>query len=315
MAMAATPTPQQGYHTSPKTRQLSTEALTLRAMDYKEADRIASLYTRQQGRVDVILKGVRKKANAQSAVSQTLTLTRVLYTPSKTHGLASLQQAQSLEAFAALKANLWGLSLASLAAEWVLASAEGTAEQASDTFDLLLHTLLHWDETLQLEGALSTAAGLLPLLQCQAALLKTLGLWPQLHQCVLSQQPLVLHPGSASLRFALSHGGCLHPSVINDAQVGSVLRSTGKAWPEEETGSQAGRTRRLPPAQQELLPISASTLLALRLLEAGELAALHASLEHAAVAKKVLRFLNFYFEHRWGSTLKSQQLALDCWPG
>ncbi|MDD4753342.1 MAG: DNA repair protein RecO, partial [Desulfitobacteriaceae bacterium] len=38
----------------------SVEALILRARDYGEADKILTLYTREQGKVSAIAKGVRK---------------------------------------------------------------------------------------------------------------------------------------------------------------------------------------------------------------------------------------------------------------
>ena len=257
---------------------IKTHAITLRTMDYRDADRIVSLFTREHGRVDALLKGVRKKSSSTSAVSQTLALHDILYRPSRgTSGLVYVQQAKSIESFPRLRSELWLMSVALVAAEWVYLCAESTHEAPESTFDELLLAL----RAIEQSDGHAWPKALKPLLLLQRFLLNELGVWPELHSCIVTQQPLPTD--RAAYRFVLPMGGLMHPGCQSEAdQPGAVVN------------------------------ISGSTLLLLQHLEGGWQGEFAVANEKNA-CQKLLRFLMHYLSTRLEKPLKSEALVLQAW--
>ena len=79
-------------------------AVVLKRRDYGEADRILTLYTREQGKVSAIAKGVRRIASRKSGHVELFTQARLLL--AKGRNLDVLSQAETIEPYAALREDL-----------------------------------------------------------------------------------------------------------------------------------------------------------------------------------------------------------------
>src|SRR6266478_2503624 len=97
-------------------------ALVLRTTDWSETSRIATLWTREFGKVRVLAKGGRRlKSNFESALDL-LTLCRIVFLRKSSGSLDLLTEAQVVERFPKLRTNLpalyAGYYVAELLSEW-----------------------------------------------------------------------------------------------------------------------------------------------------------------------------------------------------
>lgn len=112
--------------------------LTIRSVDYKEADKILTVLTDARGCITVKAGGVRRKGSRLKAPAQLFTFSRMTLYESK--GRFSLQEAEVLEQFSGLQADLTAVSLASYFAE-VLSTETEDAPSNGETVRLALNCL------------------------------------------------------------------------------------------------------------------------------------------------------------------------------
>ncbi len=179
-------------------------ALVLRTTDWSESSRIATLWTRELGRVRVLAKGGRRlKSNFDSALDL-LTLCSIVLLRKSSGGLDLLAEARVVKRFGQLRADLSALYaayyVAELLSEW--------------TEDYDPHPLL-FDEALATLEALGTEAGEgkplgagQRLARFEMVLLRELGYSPVLDTCTLCQRSV--EPRQA-LAFSSALGGVLCP--------------------------------------------------------------------------------------------------------
>ena len=102
--------------------------LTIRSVDYKEADKILTVLTDTRGCLTVKARGVRHKGSQLKAAAQLFTFSQMTLYEQK--GRATLQEAEILQQFPGIQTNLTGLALASYLAEVLSTEAEDApAEQ------------------------------------------------------------------------------------------------------------------------------------------------------------------------------------------
>lgn len=147
-------------------------AVPLRRLNLGEADRILVLYTRQQGKVRAIAKGVRRTTSRLGGHLDLLSAVDVLLA----HGrdLDVVSQAQVTESFPAIRADLERTAQAFVIAEMLDAgTAEGQPQP--DLFDLLIAALksIGRHPSPELAG-----------LNAQIHLLGRLGFRPELGHCL-----------------------------------------------------------------------------------------------------------------------------------
>src|ERR1700733_1283729 len=97
-------------------------ALVVRAVDWSETSRIATLWTREFGKVRVLAKGGRRlKSNFEVALDL-LTVCGIVFLRKSSGGLDLLTEAQVNERFPRLRTDLWalyaGYYIAELLADW-----------------------------------------------------------------------------------------------------------------------------------------------------------------------------------------------------
>lgn len=97
------------------TKLYTVDALVIKGYDYGEADKILTLYTREQGKVQAIAKGVRKPTSRIRGGVQLFTHSRMLLYRGRT--LDTVTQAESQEVFAGIREDLIRLTCASYISE------------------------------------------------------------------------------------------------------------------------------------------------------------------------------------------------------
>ena len=156
-------------------------ALVLRTTDWSETSRIATLWTREFGKVRALAKGGRRlKSNFESALDL-LTLCRIVFLRKSSGSLDLLTEAQVVERFPRLRTNLPAL----YAAYYI-------AELLSDwTEDFDPHPILFDEalETLQTLASPEVNTGV-RLARFELVLLRELGYSPALAACAGCGEPI-----------------------------------------------------------------------------------------------------------------------------
>jgi DNA repair protein RecO (recombination protein O) len=175
-------------------------ALVVRTTDWSETSRIATLWTRELGKVRALAKGGRRLRSNFEVALDLLTICSIVLIR-KNSGLELLTEARAEERFPGLRTDLKALYTGYYIAELL---GEGT--QDNDPHPLL------FDETLTLlrrldrheEHPLTVAS------RFDLVWLRELGYRPQLESCVVCGSPDLLER-AARLSFSPSAGGVLCP--------------------------------------------------------------------------------------------------------
>ena len=155
-------------------RYYKTEAIVLRSIRLREADRVLHLYTSERGRVGAVAKGVRRtKSRFGGRLEPFFRLHLVLY---EGRGeLHTVTQAETVESYPRLRESGASLTAASAACESVLRLFH-EGESNLPAYNLLCHEL-------QLLDANPAAAGPANLLAFRLKLLLAAGFLPELSAC------------------------------------------------------------------------------------------------------------------------------------
>jgi DNA repair protein RecO (recombination protein O) len=177
-------------------------ALVLRITDWSETSRIATLWTREFGKVRVLAKGGRRlKSNFESALDL-LTVCRIVLLRKSSGSLDLLTEAQVAERFPQLRTDLGALYAAYYVAE-LLADWTEDYDPHPRLFDEAL-------ETLRQLGVPATATG--PrLARFELVLLREFGYSPVLEVCAACAAALT----GKTLAFSPAAGGVLCPACQN----------------------------------------------------------------------------------------------------
>jgi DNA repair protein RecO (recombination protein O) len=150
-----------------------TDAIVLRNYEFKEADKIISLYSREKGKIKIVAKGVRKTKSTLSAGLQPFVYNNVLVYQGKSD-LGKLSQCDIKESFSKIRGDLDKMAYASYVVE-VVDELTTDYEENQWVFGLLLLTLRLIDTLDDLE---------LIIRAFELKLLKLLGYEPYLAGCV-----------------------------------------------------------------------------------------------------------------------------------
>jgi DNA repair protein RecO (recombination protein O) len=173
-----------------------TEAIVLRSMRLREADRIVHLYTGTRGRVGAVVKGVRRtKSRFGGRLEPFFRVQLVLY---EGRGeLHTITQAEGVEWYPRLREHGGAILAAGAACESVL-RLFGDGEGNEAAYNLLCHEL-------QLLDARPEAAGPANLLAFRMKLLLAAGFVPELADCARCGGP----PGPGAVHFSAAAGGVI----------------------------------------------------------------------------------------------------------
>jgi len=117
---------------------ITTRALVLREVSYKESDKILTLLTEDEGRLTVNARGCRKKGGCTAAACQQLVWSE--FTLYERLGQWNVKEASAERRFEGVRSDLFKLSLGSYFAEVVEALA-GEGEEQPELLALILNSL------------------------------------------------------------------------------------------------------------------------------------------------------------------------------
>ncbi len=181
-------------------RVYSTPAIVLRQRKLGDADKILTLYTARFGKIDAVVKGVRKTKSRMAGHVEPLTQATFLL--ARGRSLDTVTQAETIESFQAVRDDLDRLSRALYSAE-LLDKCTELREEHFELYRLLLDTL----RRLATRPELDT-----PVRFYEMALLDTLGYRPELEECVGCRAPLA----PVTNFWSAAGGGIVCPSCQRD---------------------------------------------------------------------------------------------------
>ncbi len=186
------------------------EAIVIRRRDWGEADRLLTLYTREQGKMQAVAKGSRKPTSRKAGHVELFTRTRLLIARSRSIDI--ITQAETVEAYRHLRESLEASTLAHYFAE-LLDRFTGENEADQNLYNLL-NSALTWlceADDVQLVAR-----------YYELHLLELTGFRPELHHC----------PGCAKelqpedCFFSAAQGGVLCPNCGRGRRDASALSLT-----------------------------------------------------------------------------------------
>ena len=134
---------------------MTTKALVLRQVDYKESDKILTLFTQEQGKLTASARGCRKKGSALAAPCQLLAWSEMVL--SDYQGRWTVKEASTERLFQGVRDDLERLALGCYFAEVAeLLAVEGVA--SSELLSLILNSLHALDKMKEKPLALVKAA-------------------------------------------------------------------------------------------------------------------------------------------------------------
>jgi len=186
------------------------EAFILRSRDYGEADKILTLYGRDQGKFTAIVKGVRRPTSRLRGAVQPLTLSDLQLYKGRT--MDTVTQGQLLEAFHAVHQDLDHLAHATYLAELV----EGMVPEREPNRRVfrLLGAIMH---------LLPVVGGAMACRYFDLQLMHILGYRPILHACAVCGGELARVGGKVP--FSAAAGGVLCPGCAG-ADPGARMSGT-----------------------------------------------------------------------------------------
>jgi DNA repair protein RecO (recombination protein O) len=216
---------------------MSTEKATgliVRTTDYSETSRIATIWTREFGKVRALAKGGRRlRSNFESALDL-LSVCSIVFVRKTSGGLDLLTEARAVERFPNLRRDM-----AALYAAYYIAELLGDWTEDYDPHPVLFEETVN---ALRDLGAPDVPTG--PrLLRFETVLLRELGYAPVLEACAQCRRPLT---DDAGLTFNLNVGGL----VCGDCRPGgkASLDLSAAAWQGLRQLAGDGNWRGLTPA-------------------------------------------------------------------
>src|SRR5438270_4715588 len=128
----------------PRSRLYRTAAVILKRMDLGEADRIVTLFSRDEGKIRAVAKGVRRTTSRSAGHLEPFTLSDLLLAVGRE--LDVISQADTLESFRAVREDLNLASHAYYLAEVVDLLTEDRQENRA-VFDTLVQSLRDLSQT------------------------------------------------------------------------------------------------------------------------------------------------------------------------
>ncbi len=124
---------------------IRTEAIVLRAMNYRETSQIVTLFTREKGKMAVLAKGARLLKSRFGSSLQPMSYTQVVFYHKPTRGLQTLSESAHVQPFHRISRDLEKISIGFRIVELVYALME-EEQQHPQVFNLLVEILGRLDE-------------------------------------------------------------------------------------------------------------------------------------------------------------------------
>ena len=181
-------------------RVRSTHALVLRRRDVNDADRVLTVFTPHEGKVELLAKGVRKTTSRKAGHVELFTHVALVVAQARTWDL--ITEAAMVESFRHLREDLDAIAAASYVAE-LLDNFTDAADDNQPLWELALFAL----RTLDAAAAAPEAAAPNLLHWFDLQLLSLTGFQPQFFHCLSCEEPLQPELNY----FSLADGGVFCP--------------------------------------------------------------------------------------------------------
>jgi len=180
---------------------VKTEGVVIRTMKMGETSKLVTFFTRELGILKVIAKGARSGKSRIGAALEPLTVSRIVYYDRENRELQFLSQADIVEFFPNLPADLEKWGYANACAELVY-RAQTSAEATAKLYPILLNTLRAMNEP--------ASEGRACFWGFQMKLVGVLGLAPNLRRCLnCSTVGPTVENGGRVYHFDISRGSFL----------------------------------------------------------------------------------------------------------
>jgi DNA repair protein RecO (recombination protein O) len=181
-------------------RLYRTEAIVLHGIDFKEADRILTLFTREQGKISVIAKGIRKPTSRLGYGLDHLSQVRIMLAHGRT--LDTVTSVELLDGHLGLAGNIRAYAYASHLAELVNRLTQERQENRR-VYELLAGAL-----KVLSDGVETFAVAR----YFEMSLFSLLGYRIELYRCINCGRDLLAVPNALSARL----GGFLCPACVQE---------------------------------------------------------------------------------------------------
>lgn len=156
---------------------IKTKGLVIKEQPYKEQDKILTIFTEDEGKIQCMARGVRRQKSGLLASTQIFAYSEFVYYPGKNFGI--INQSNLIEAFYPLRNDLTKMALASYLLDLIYNGFE-FFQKSPEILKLLLHVLFYMSggkakNDLVLVGAF------------QMKLVSYLGYRPGLERCMVCQ--------------------------------------------------------------------------------------------------------------------------------
>lgn len=119
---------------------IKTKGLVIKEQAYKEQDKILTIFTEDEGKIQCIARGVRRQKSGLLASTQIFAYSEFVYYPGKNFGI--INQANLIEAFYPLRNDLTKMALASYLLD-LMNNAFEFYQKSPEILKLLLHVLFY----------------------------------------------------------------------------------------------------------------------------------------------------------------------------
>ena len=149
------------------------KAICIRVVDYSETSQIATFFTRENGKIDIIAKGSKRPKSSFGGPLEIFSCGQILFTYAPSKKLATLTEFEQLDDYSHISTDLFTYNCSLLAAE-LLNNLTTEYNPQTNLFDSFLEFLRNIKQIQDV---------LLSLILFQLTLLKELGLQPVLNKC------------------------------------------------------------------------------------------------------------------------------------
>ena len=191
---------------------LKTEAIVIKTFDFRETSIIATLYTRDFGKINAILKGIRGSPEKFASTLEPFSHNQIIFYKSRNSGLHLVSQCDLEENFVTIRNDIAKITLASLMME--LLDAIMPAEEVNqDIFDLSIDCLKAMRDYIYADKIATIF---------KIRLLILSGFKPHFDSCI-SCAERILGQG----KFSIERGGLICPGCFKkDLRARSIFRGT-----------------------------------------------------------------------------------------
>lgn len=188
------------------------EAIVLRRRDFRETSIIVDFYTREFGKVNGLLKGIRKEPAKFASAVESFSVNEIVFYRKRNSSLHLVSQCDLKEDFTAIRQDMIRATMATLLMELV-AMVMPLEDKNEEIFDLALSALRELDAGPHPEKVM---------IICKIKILSLSGFKPHFDSCVFCGDKIL-----SQSKFSLSSGGllCLKCSQ-RDSGARQIFRGT-----------------------------------------------------------------------------------------